>query len=74
MLVEIGIQNVSKIIAFETNESAEDVNAKIDKAINNHDTLKLSDEKGRAIIVPANALAYAIVGSETTRPVGFGAL
>ncbi|TCD54721.1 DUF3107 domain-containing protein [Alloscardovia theropitheci] len=74
MLVEIGIQHVSKIITVDTDETAEEVSKKVDKAINNHETLKITEKKGRVIVVPASTLAYAIVGSETARPVGFGAL
>ena len=33
-----------------------------------------TEDKGRHIIVPAKALGYAIIGSETKHAVGFGAL
>ncbi|WP_018142720.1 DUF3107 domain-containing protein [Alloscardovia criceti] len=74
MLVEIGVQNVGKALTFETKESAQDVSAKINEAISAQRTLELTDEKGRTFVVPVTTLAYAIVGSESTHPVGFGAL
>ncbi|MFD0705205.1 DUF3107 domain-containing protein [Alloscardovia venturai] len=74
MNVEIGIHNVPKVISFETNESATDVSHKIDTALNNHETLQLTDEKGRVVIVPSDSLGYVILGTETAHPVGFGAL
>ena len=43
-------------------------------AVRSKDTIKLTDDKGRRIIVPANALGYALIGSETKHAVGFGAL
>ena len=36
--------------------------------------LRLSDEKGRQIIIPANVLGYVEIGAEEVRRVGFGAL
>ena len=40
----------------------------------NHEPITLTDTKDRHIIVPADALGYAIIGSETRHAVGFGAL
>ena len=36
--------------------------------------IKLTDDKGRRIVVPAGSLGYAIIGSETKHAVGFGNL
>lgn len=45
MLVEIGVQNVAKALTFQSNESADEVNAQVEAAVNNNTTLKLTDEK-----------------------------
>lgn len=74
MLVEIGVQNVAKALTFQSNESADEVNAQVEAAVNNNTTLKLTDEKGRTYVVPRENLAYVVVGSEAFHPVGFGAL
>ena len=74
MDIELGIQNVARAVTFSTEESAEAVNATISAAIAENKPIVLNDEKGRRIIVPAGALGYAIVGSETKHAVGFGAL
>ena len=66
MNVEIGIMNVDRPVSFDTDASAEDVSKKI-TATNIH-------SKGRTIIIPAHSIGYVIIGSETTHPVGFGAL
>lgn len=74
MDIELGIQNVARPVNFSTDESADAVSDVIAKAVSNHQPITLTDDKGRRIIVPADALGYAIVGSETKHAVGFGAL
>ena len=74
MDIELGIQNVARAVTFSTEESAEAVNATISAAVAENKPSVLNDDKGRKIIVPAGALGYAIVGSETKHAVGFGAL
>ena len=74
MDIELGIQNVARAVTFSTEESAEAVNATISAAVAENKPIVLNDDKGRRIIVPADALGYAIVGSETKHAVGFGAL
>lgn len=74
MDIELGIQNVARTVTFSTEESAEAVNATISAAVAENKPIVLNDDKGRKIIVPAGALGYAIVGSETKHAVGFGAL
>ena len=59
MEIELGIRNVAGAVTFNTDEPADQVGAAI---------------KDRHIIVPADALGYAIIGSETRHAVGFGAL
>ncbi|KFI50858.1 DUF3107 domain-containing protein [Bifidobacterium biavatii] len=74
MDIELGIRNVARTVTFSTDQDADTVNAVISKAVAEHQTIELTDDKGRRIIVPADALGYAIVGSETKHAVGFGAL
>ncbi|MBM6699175.1 DUF3107 domain-containing protein [Bifidobacterium pullorum subsp. saeculare] len=74
MDIELGIQNVTKPVNFSTDASADEVGQAIADAVEHGATLNLTDGKGRHIIVPAGALGYAIIGSETSHPVGFGSL
>ena len=74
MDIELGIQNVARPVNFSTEESADSVGKAIAQAVANAETINLTDDKGRHIIVPAKALGYAIIGSETKHAVGFGAL
>lgn len=74
MDIELGIQNVVKPVNFSTEQSAEEISKVINEAVAYGSTIDLTDGKGRHIIVPGKALGYAIIGSDTTHPVGFGAL
>ncbi|WEV53392.1 DUF3107 domain-containing protein [Bifidobacterium sp. ESL0798] len=74
MDVEIGIQNVARPVNFTTDKSAEEVSEAISNAVSKGEPIDLVDDKDRHIMVPAGALGYAIVGSETKHAVGFGAL
>lgn len=74
MDIELGIRNVGRTVNFSTEAKADEVAAHINQALNQGDPIDLVDEKGRHIIVPKDALGYAVVGSDTTHPVGFGAL
>lgn len=74
MDIELGIQNVVKPVTFTTDESADQISQTIAEAVANDRTIDLTDSKGRRIIVPARALGYAIIGSETKHAVGFANL
>lgn len=74
MDIELGIANVARPVTFSTEEDAVSVTEAIESALSAGTPIKLADDKGRRIIVPANALGYALIGSETKHAVGFGAL
>ncbi len=75
MNVEIGIQNVARPVSFTTDKSADEVIAALRQAHEAQDGMAdLVDDKGRHILIPTSAIGYAVIGSETRRPVGFGAL
>ena len=74
MDIELGIQNVARPVNFSTDESADNVSQAIAQAVADNTTIDQTDDKGRRIIVPAKALGYAIIGSETKHAVGFGTL
>lgn len=74
MDIELGIREVGKPVTFSTDQSADQVGKAISDAVASGATIDLTDDKGRRIIVPASALGYAVIGSETKHAVGFGAL
>lgn len=74
MEVKIGIQNVGREIVLESNQDAEAVSKLVSEAIKAGSELRLSDEKGRTVIVPGASIGYVELGAEESRRVGFGAL
>ncbi|WP_427018722.1 DUF3107 domain-containing protein [Pseudarthrobacter sp. P1] len=74
MEIKIGIQNIGREIVLDSAQDADEVAAAVSKAISTGNELRLSDEKGRIVIVPGNALGYVELGGEEGRRVGFGAL
>ena len=74
MEVKIGIQNVGREITLESAQDADAVAKVVAEAISKGTELRLTDEKGRQVIVPATVLGYVEIGAEEVRRVGFGAL
>jgi hypothetical protein len=72
--VKIGIQNVGREIVLESSLDADAVAKIVAEAVTKGSELRLTDEKGRQIIVPGNVLGYVEIGAEEVRRVGFGAL
>lgn len=73
MEIKIGVQNVAREIVLESNQSADEVVAAVDAALSGAPSLRLTDERGRVVLVPTASLAYVEVGEEESRRVGFGA-
>lgn len=72
MEVKIGIQNIGREIVLESAQEADAVAKIVADAIANGTELRLTDEKGRLVIVPGSALGYVEIGAEEARRVGFG--
>ncbi len=72
MDVKIGIRNSAREISFESEQSAQQVEAVVAAALEaGAKVLKLNDSKGRLFVVPTDALAYVEIGAEEQRRVGF---
>ena len=74
MEVKIGIQNIGREIVLESAQDADDLAKVVADSISKGTELRLTDDKGRQIIIPANVLGYVEIGAEEVRRVGFGAL
>lgn len=74
MEIKIGIQNIGREIALESSQDADTVAKVVADSISKGTELRLTDEKGRQIIIPANVIGYVEIGAEEVRRVGFGAL
>jgi hypothetical protein len=72
MEVKIGVQNASRELVIESDQSGEDVEAAVARALSDESgLLVLSDSRGRKIIVPTDKPAYVEVGSPVVGQVGF---
>lgn len=74
MEIKIGIQNVGREIVLESAQDADAVAKIVAEALSKGTELRLTDEKGRQVIIPGNVLGYVEIGAEEVRRVGFGAL
>jgi hypothetical protein len=71
--VRIGVRNVAREIAFETEQSADEVSAAVAKAVAAGTMLDLADDKGRRYLVPVDAVGFVHIGTSEKGRVGFGA-
>ena len=71
MEVKIGVQHAQRELVLDTDSTPEDVEKLLGDALADHGVLHLKDVKGRAVIVPADKIAYVELGSPTAGTVGF---
>ena len=71
MEVKIGVQHAQRELVLDTDTTPEDIEARISEALSGNGVLRLSDVKGRSIVVPADKIAYVELGSPTSSAVGF---
>lgn len=74
MEITIGVQNLTRELVLETDESADTVAKAIAKALDGGSVLELADNKGRRVIVPTASIGYVELGTEEQRRVGFGSI
>ena len=71
MEVKIGVQHAQRELVVDTDSTPEDVEARLAEALAGSGVLRLSDVKGRTVVVPADKIAYLELGSHTASAVGF---
>lgn len=74
MEIKIGINQIAREVAFESNSTPDEVAAQVRDAVENRSLLDLIDEKGRRILIPGEKIGYVDLGSPSARAVGFGAV
>ncbi len=74
MEVKIGVQHVSREIVLECEDSVDQVLTALDKALTGKGSLRLTDDKGRTVVVPGAAIGYIEIGAANERRVGFGSV
>ncbi len=71
MEVKIGVQNAQRELVLDTDSTPEDIESQLTEAIAGNGVLRLSDVKGRTVMVAADKIAYVELGSPTSSTVGF---
>ncbi len=71
MEVKIGVQHAQRELVVDTDSTPDDVETRLSEAIAGNGVLRLSDVKGRTVIIPAEKIAYLELGSPTSSTVGF---
>ncbi len=74
MEVKIGVRDVAREVVLESEETPDAVAALITKAVESGGLLRLTDEKGRLVMVPGTLIGYVELGAPESRKIGFGAL
>jgi hypothetical protein len=74
MEVRIGVVYTARELTIETDETAEQVSAAVESALQNGNSLLwLTDSKGRRVGVPTDKIAFVEVAADAGgRKVGFG--
>jgi hypothetical protein len=71
--VRIGVQHAHRELLLESEQSSDEVQQLVAKAMSGEESLLvLEDERGRRIVVPSDKLAFVEIGEESARRVGFG--
>lgn len=72
MDIRIGINNSPRELAFESSQTAAEIEQAVADALSSDAKfVSLTDDKGKRYIVPTASLGYLEVGSEESRRVGF---
>ena len=71
MEIRINVQDATREIVLESNQTPEDVAKLINKAVESGEILSLVDDKGRRIIVPGGKIAFVEIGAHSVGRVGF---
>lgn len=71
MEIRIGIQNVAREVVLESEQDNAEITQIVSTALNEGGQLRLTDAKGREVIVPVAGIAYVEVGPDQVRRVGF---
>ena len=71
MEVKIGVLHAPRELAFETDETAENVEKLFAEALASDGVLALTDPKHRRVLGPAARIAYVEIGGGVVGQVGF---
>lgn len=72
MEIRIGIVNTAREISFESDATMDEIESAVADALTGKTPfLKLTDNKGKAYLVPTATIGFVEVGNDSGRRVGF---
>lgn len=72
MEIKVGIEETPRELLISSTQSQEEVEKLVSDALDARDgLLRLTDEKGRTFLVPADKIAYVEIAPTDARRVGF---
>ncbi len=74
MEVKIGVRDIAREVVLESELTPEEVAEAVTEALADGSLLRLKDDRGRLVLVPAAQVGYVEIGAPETRRVGFGTL
>jgi hypothetical protein len=72
MEIKIGIQNLPREVVLSSDATAAEIEVGLATALTDGTVFRVSDAKGRIVLIPPAAIAYLDIDQEQTRQVGFG--
>lgn len=72
MEVKIGVRDVAGQVVLESDSTPDEVAAAVTAAVENGSVLRLTDDKGRLVMVPGGLIGFVEIGPQIERRVGFG--
>ncbi len=72
MEVRIGVRNIARELTFESDQSSSQVQETVSAGMASGGVISLSDDHGRVLLIPSEALGYVEVGVQEKSKVGFG--
>lgn len=72
MDIRIGILNSPREVAFESSQSADEIEKAVSNAIEKGAPLvTFSDDKGKRYVIPTATIGYVEIGTDSARRIGF---
>jgi len=72
--VKIGVRDVAGQVVLESDSSPEEVATAVSDAVKDGSVLRLTDDKGRLVLIPGGLIGFVEIGAQIERRVGFGSL
>ncbi len=72
MEVSVGVRNIARELTFESGQSSAQVQEAVSAGLASGGVISLTDDHGRVLLVPSEALGYVEVGVQEKSKVGFG--